>query len=167
MIASTQRNEYFTSKVLTAPPHKLHLMLIEGAIRFGQQAEEAMRRGDVAAASQPLMRTIDILGEMLVGVRESKTELNRKLADFYLFLFRRVSEAKVNDDVEKLAEALKLLEHERETWQLVCEKLETDQHCDAGSANHRSGDEPPRAPLARNGTTAWSPSSTCGLSLEA
>ena len=109
--------------MLTAPPHRLHLMLIEGAIRFGRQAEAALRRGDHAAASAPLMRVIDIVGEMLAGVREAKTELNKKIADFYLYLFRIVAEAKVNDDVEKLAEALRLLEFERQTWQLVCEKL--------------------------------------------
>jgi flagellar protein FliS len=122
-MASTQQDRYLESKVLTAPSHQLQLMLIEGAIRFGRQAESALRRGDRSAASAPLLRVIDIAGEMLAGVRESKSELNRKIAGFYLYLFRIVSEAKVNDDAEKLSQALGLLEYERQTWQLVCEKL--------------------------------------------
>ncbi len=118
-----QHSSYLESKVLTAPPQRLHLMLIEGAIRFGRQAEEALRRGDEAAAAAPLLRVIDIVGELLAGVREKKSELNTTVADLYWFLFRRVSEAKINADAAALAEALRLLEYERQTWQLVCDKL--------------------------------------------
>ena len=60
---------------------------------------------------------------MLVGVRQTKTELNQKIAELYLYLFRLVGAAKVNDDPEPLAEALDLLEFERQTWQLVCDKF--------------------------------------------
>ena len=98
-------------------------MLIEGAIRFGRQAEERLRRGDQAAAAAPLLRVIDIVGELLAGVREKKSELNTKIADLYWYLFRRVSEAKINADAAALAEVLRLLEYERQTWQLVCDKL--------------------------------------------
>jgi flagellar protein FliS len=114
---------YLESKVLTAPPHRLHLMLIEGAIRFGRQAEEALRRSDPTAAAASLLRVIDIVGEMLVAVREQKSELNTKLAELYWFVFRRVTEAKIYADTTALADALRVLEFERETWQLVCEKF--------------------------------------------
>ena len=46
-----QHSTYLESKVLTAPPQRLHLMLIEGAIRFGRQAEELLRKGERAAAA--------------------------------------------------------------------------------------------------------------------
>jgi flagellar protein FliS len=121
-----QNSVYLESKVLTAPPQRLHLMLIEGAIRFGRQADEALRRGDEVAAAGPLLRVLDIVGEMLVGVRENKTELTRKIADLYLFVFRRVSQAKINDDAAALGEALNLLEFERQTWQMLCDKLGGD-----------------------------------------
>jgi flagellar protein FliS len=117
---------YLESKVLTAPPQRLHLMLIEGAIRFGRQAEEQLRLGNQAAAAAPLLRTIDIVGELLAGVRSSQSDTNKKVADLYWFLFRRVSEAKIHADAAALSEALQLLEYERETWQLVCEKLNGD-----------------------------------------
>jgi flagellar protein FliS len=119
---STQYSQYLESKVLTAPPHRLHLLLIEGGIRFGRLAADALARGDQAAASGPLMRLVDIVGEMLVAVRGPESPLNDRLAKLYWFLFQRVSEAKINSDHRKLAEALQLLEYERETWQLVCDK---------------------------------------------
>lgn len=122
-MSTSLQNNYFESRVLTAPSHNLHLMLAEGAIRFGRQADTAYRRGDVEEADVPLMRMLDVVGEMLAGVREMKTEINPQIVNLYLYLFRIVGEAKIYDDVIKLDEALTLLEFERETWQLVCEKL--------------------------------------------
>lgn len=117
-----QQSHYLESKVLTAPPQRLHLMLIEGAIRFGRQAEDALKQGDQVAAATPLMRIIDILGELVAGVRENKSDLNTKLANLYWFMFRRVTEAKISGDASPLTETLRLLEFERQTWQLVCDK---------------------------------------------
>jgi len=131
-----QNTSYFETKVLTASPQRLHLMLIEGAIRFGQQASEALKSGDQVAAAGPLLRMIDIVAELLAGVRHSQTELNQKLAQVYLFLFCRISEAKINSDEKALAEVLELLEFERQTWQMACDKL--------GATNAAA----PRAPLS-------------------
>jgi flagellar secretion chaperone FliS len=118
-----QNAQYLESKVLTAPSYRLHLMLIEGAIRFGRQASEALRRGDQPAAATPLLRVIDIVGELLAGVRNQDAELNKRLTDLYWFLFRLASEAKIQSDAEKLTVLLRLLEYERQTWQLLCDKL--------------------------------------------
>jgi flagellar secretion chaperone FliS len=118
-----QDTNYLEAKILTAPPHRLHLMLIEGAIRFGRQAEEALRRGEQVAAAPALLRVLDIVGELLAGVRERKSALNQKLSELYLYLFCRASLAKLNGDADILAEVLRILEFERETWQMACEKI--------------------------------------------
>jgi flagellar protein FliS len=144
---SPKASQYLESKVLAAPAHRLHLMLIEGAIRFGRQAEELLRQGETVAAAPPLLRVVDIVGEMLAGVRERKTEINRKLTELYWYLFRRVSEAKLHSDAEKLAEALQLLEVERQTWQAVSDRF------GSGSMVARPVDP--------------SPASTEGISMEA
>jgi flagellar protein FliS len=120
---SKMNSQYLESKVLTAPPHRLHLLLIEGAIRFGRQAESEQTAGNRAAAMGSLSRMLDIVGEMLAGVRQTKSEINEKLAAVYWYIFRRVSEAILASDEAALAEVLKLLEFERETWQLVCDKF--------------------------------------------
>jgi flagellar secretion chaperone FliS len=118
-----QQMSYLESKVMTATPQRLHLMLIEGAIRFGRLAETALKNDERVAAAAALARVIDIVGEMLAGVRENKTELNKRLTDVYWYIFRRVSEAKIQSDANILREALQLLEYERHTWLLVCEKF--------------------------------------------
>jgi flagellar secretion chaperone FliS len=148
-------SHYLESKVLTAPAYRLHLMLIEGAIRFGRQAAGALDRGDRLAASAPLLRMLDIVGELLAGVRESKTELSQKLAEVYLYLFQDVSLAKINNDPAKLSEALKLLDFERETWQLVSDKMEGTDPAKSNS------------PIAHHFGSPLSPATSFGLMLEA
>jgi flagellar protein FliS len=152
----------------TAPSHRLHLMLIEGSIRHGRQAEQALRRGDLAAAGEPLMRTIEIVGELLAGVRGQATDVNKKIADLYWFLFRTVSEAKINDDADKLSEALELLEFERETWQLVSEKLASQAADFKPLPTTGSHHMPSRTPIAsRPIALNSSHTPTSGFSLEA
>jgi flagellar protein FliS len=161
----TRHDRYLESRVLTAPPHRLHLMLIEGALRFGRQAEVALRAGDAAAASTPLTRTIDIVGEMLAGVRAGKSELNDKLAGFYWFLFRTLSSAKINGDVEKLSEVLRLLEYERQTWQLACDKLGSATPDAAASPAGNGAARRPLTPMSSGPHTPLAASES--LSLEA
>jgi flagellar protein FliS len=152
----TKNTQYLESKVLTAPPHRLHLMLIEGAIRFGRQAEQELKAGNKAAAAVPMMRVLDIVGEMLVGIRQAKSEINDKLAAVYWFIFRRASEATMESDAAALAEVLKLLEFERETWQKVCEKI--------GATSSATATVPPPA-HAMNAALSSLP--TSGISLQA
>jgi len=128
---------------MTAPSQRLHLMLIEGALRFGRQADEALRRGDLIGAAAPLSRVIDIVGEMLAGVRGNKSDVSKRLTEVYWFVFRRVSEAKINSDTAALNEALQILEFERQTWQLVCEKF--------GGASNTAATPTPHAPAFSSG----------------
>jgi flagellar secretion chaperone FliS len=152
----SQQGQYLESKILTAPPHRLHLMLIEGAIRFGRQAEKELEAANNVAAMSTLTRVLDIVGEMLAGIRQNKSEVNDKLAAVYWFIFRRVSEATLESDKTALAEVLRLLEFERETWQKVCEKL--------GAAGNAPATVPPPA-HAMN--AAHSATTSAGISLQA
>lgn len=126
-----QHSPYLESKILTAPPHRLHLMLVEGAIRFCRQAETELHAGNQAAAAGPMMRALDIVGELLAGVRQNESELNDKLVAVYWFIFCRASEAAMHSNSIALAEVLRLLEFERETWQKLCENL---SHCGGSAA---------------------------------
>ena len=166
-MTAMQNSQYLESRVLTAPPQRLHLILIEGAIRFGRQAEALLRRNEIIAAEPPLMRAIDIAGELLVAARQNRSEITDKLAAFYGYLFRALATVKVNSDADLLAETLELLEFDRQTWQMVCEKLAAEPTV---SAVHSAGapiSKPQRAIIAplQNGSGALS--SNSGISLEA
>jgi flagellar secretion chaperone FliS len=139
---AAQNAQYLESKVLTAPSYRLHLMLIEGAIRFGRQAAEALERSDQVAAATPLLRVVDIVGEMLAAVRGPASTVNKPLTELYWFLFRLASEVKIHSDAEKLAALIRLLEYERQTWQMLCDKLGGDSKSDMSHAGNRAASMP-------------------------
>ncbi len=122
-----QQQQYIESKVLTAPSHKLHLMLIEGAIRFTNQGRHLIENGQAVFSGDPLMRALDILEELVAGVKGKETELNERLTDLYLFMYRRLAEAHVNNNIEIIDEVLSLLDFQRETWKLGCQQLEENE----------------------------------------
>jgi flagellar protein FliS len=161
------RDSYFEQRVLTASPHRLHLLLIEGAIRLGKRAEQSLQRGDRAEAAAPLARVLEIVGEMVAGVRRVKSDLNEQIEGLYLYLFRRVAEAKINDDVAKLAEAIRLLEFERETWQLACDQAASQSPEGAPQSPASKPATPRPRALARYLSSQLSAPAGSGISLEA
>ena len=54
-------------------------------------------------------------------------ELTDRVAAVYAFIFRRLVEAGYGRDEAKLADAIRLLEIERQTWQEVCQQTVTPQ----------------------------------------
>lgn len=121
-MSNSGNQQYLENRVKTASSAQLHLMLIEGAIRFARQADRGYEANDVEMASPHLLRAMDIVSEMLAGVKHSDSEINTKLVELYRFIFTRLTMAYVNTDRTKLTESISLLEFERETWQVACER---------------------------------------------
>jgi len=115
--------KYLESQVMTATPQKLRLMLIEGAIRFARQSIGLWERGENEKAIEALGRCRGIISELLSGIRPDESALTRQVAGVYLFLFRTLTEAQLRRDSKKVEDTISVLEVERETWRLVCEKL--------------------------------------------
>lgn len=117
---------YLATEVLTAAPQKLQLMLIEGAIRFGQQARSLWRDGRNDDAGEAIIRCQQIVAQLLAGLkREDQAELPRQIAGVYLFVLNSLIAAHLNRDEQKLADALSVLAEEQTTWRAVCQKLGT------------------------------------------
>jgi flagellar protein FliS len=134
-MAPAPRDTYFENEVLTATPQKLHLMLIEAAIRLGNQTLEHWRDGREAQALDSILRCQRILAEMISGLRPAQMpELVGKVASVYIFAYRTVFQAQLQRNSVLLADALRVLEIERETWRQVCEQL--------GSNRPKSGSIP-------------------------
>lgn len=125
------RDEYLTTEVLTAAPQKLHLMLIEGAMRFATRAELHRRQQEHEAAFKSIVRAQEIVSQLIAGFAANLDQLVvRQAAAVYSFIYRSLVLANVNRDDAKLADALRLLEIERETWRQVCEQLGTKRSPD-------------------------------------
>lgn len=117
-------SEYLRNAVMTAPPEQLQMMLYDGAIRFARQAREALHAGDLTTSCEKLIRAQQIVMELQNGLRpEVNPELCAQVGGLYTFVYNRLVAANLKRDVGKLDEALQILEHLRETWRLLLEKL--------------------------------------------
>jgi flagellar protein FliS len=127
-VAPTTRETYFENEVLTAPPQKRHLMLIEGALRYCYAAFDCWKKQQEEPRAALLVRAQQIMVAMITGLKYDRTpELIRQVARVYVFIYRSIVEAHVNHDPQKLADAIRVLHIERETWQQVCRQLAGQQ----------------------------------------
>ena len=119
-----RRDEYLVTEVMTAPPQKLQLMLIDAAIRFAVKAKEQWRTGASAEAGESILRCQEIITQILAGLRpEADRTLAGKISAIYGFVFRCLVAAHLRSDASKLDEAISVLQVERETWQELCIRL--------------------------------------------
>lgn len=151
--------QYLADRVNTASQPQLHLMLIEGAIRFSREADQRFEANDVDGASHPLRRAMDIASELSASVKHTDSEINTKLAALYQFVFTRLTMAFVNTDRAMLTEAMSVLDVQRETWKLACQQAAIADPAPEAHAAPKG----PHKPLSLPGADATSG----GLSIEA
>jgi len=140
------KSEYLRTKVLTASPEELHLMLYDGAIKFAEEAKRALAEGRLEEAHHATTRAQNILLEMSAGLnRELEPALCGKLASLYNFIYRRLVEGNMKHEVSALDDALKILNYQRETWVMLMAKI-VAQSRPTESAEKDGGDEPAERP---------------------
>lgn len=113
-------NPYLKTKVMTASPEELRLMLYEGAVKFLRQAAEAMQSRDYEGSYNGLVRAQNIVLELSSSLNHDlDPDLCGKLSGLYAFIYRRLVDANMNRDTKAIREAIDLIEYERETWTLL------------------------------------------------
>lgn len=117
------RDCYLESQVLTATPQKLRLLLIEGALRFARQIVPHWESHDNEAGLEAVSRCRRIITELLTVMIDDGSEVVSQLRGIYAFMFRHLTEAQKEQNPEMVDEVIRLLEVERDTWQLVCEQM--------------------------------------------
>jgi len=123
-MSDSQPNQYLRDAVMTATPEQLHLMLYDGAIRYALQAKDALNAKDYETSYEKLTRAQNIIIEMQSGLRfDVNPELCGKVASIYNFLYRKLLDANIQRDPSAIDDALKVLRIERETWQILVEKV--------------------------------------------
>lgn len=120
---SAAHDEYLVTAVMTAAPQKLHLMLLDAALRHCETARQAWQKSDADSARAALGKVQDIVTELLASLNYgAHPELTTRIAGVYRFIFQTLVNAHVHEDEKALAEAVDLLEIERETWRQYVEK---------------------------------------------
>lgn len=110
--------QYNNSKVLTASPAELTLMLYEGAIKFCNIAIIAVEEGNVQKAHTNIVkveRIIDYLRQTL----DMKYAVAEDFERIYNYLSQRLVEANLKKDKEILEECNTHLRAVRDNWKEV------------------------------------------------
>ncbi|MCM1327503.1 MAG: flagellar export chaperone FliS [Bacteroidales bacterium] len=110
--------QYNNSKILTATPAELTLMLYEGAIKFCNVAEVAIEQKNIAKAHDNIMRTQRII-DYLRQTLDMKYPVAQDFERIYVYLSDRLVQANLKKDNEILEEVLMHLRSVRDTWKEV------------------------------------------------
>lgn len=109
---------YQNSKIMTASPAELTLMLYEGAIKFSNIAIMAIEKKDMDKAHANIMKTQRIIQEFQATL-DHKYPVAKDFEAVYNYLMIRLREANVKKDTEILEEVLKHFRTMRDTWKEV------------------------------------------------
>ncbi|MBI1338170.1 MAG: flagellar export chaperone FliS [Phycisphaera sp.] len=132
-------NPYLRTKILTASPTELRLMLYEGAIKFCRQGADMLAKKDFEASYNAIMRAQKIVLELSTSLNHDiAPELCDKLSALYTFIYKKLVDANMNRQPAPIEESIKLLEYEKETWQLLMKKL-NDTHAASGDGHAITG----------------------------
>jgi flagellar protein FliS len=141
-------NPYLRTAVMTAPPEQLQLMLYDGAIRFASQGKEAILAKDFERSFEKLTRAQHILLEMKKGLRyEVNPELCGRVDAIYTFLYNKLVDACVKREPAFVDDALRVLKIERDTWQILCDKVAGLRSEQAKASDTSSGKDQPALSL--------------------
>jgi len=119
---------YLSTKVLTASPEELRLMLIEGAIKFLRQGRDGLASGNFEASHHGFSKCRAILLELVSSMRtEIDPDLCSRLRGLYMFMYRELLEASIQKDVPRTDKVIELLEYDRESWVMLMDQLARDK----------------------------------------
>lgn len=109
---------YNNSKILTASPAELTLMLYDGAIKFANIAMVGIENHDIEKAHNNIRKTERIIIEFDTTL-DDRYEVSKDFHNVYRYLLQRLQEANIKKDKEILEEVLKHLRTMRDTWKEV------------------------------------------------
>lgn len=110
--------QYNNSKIMTATPAELTLMLYEGAIKFCNIAILAIEQKDIEKAHINIVKTERIIDHFRMTL-DMKYPVAQDFERVYEYLARRLVQANISKDKEILEEVCSHLRSMRDTWKEV------------------------------------------------
>lgn len=136
MSTRAEPNPYLKTKVMTAGPAELRMMLLDGAVKFAHRAHRGLLDKDYEAVFEGVTRCQAILLELINSLDPDRDpDLCRRLSGLYTFMYTRLMAASHERDPQKVQEVIDLLEYERQTWAMLMEKLAGDPPADPAAAS--------------------------------
>jgi flagellar protein FliS len=126
--------QYLRTRVMTATPEQLQIMLYDGAIRFCDQARIGVEIKNYEQVYINLTKAQKIITELLGALKpDIYPELCGKLAAVYRYAYKRLIEGNLKKDPAAFVEVIELLRFQRETWAMLMEQTGKEKAAKAAS----------------------------------
>lgn len=111
---------YQQNKYMSASPHRLIVMLYEGAIRFANQAIPYIEAGDVQGKHTAIQRFQDIIYELMSCLNfKEGGEIAQNLNSLYTYIIDLANQSSSTMTVEPLREANQIIGELKEAWEQI------------------------------------------------
>lgn len=149
MTAKTKASqEYLRNAVMTASPEQLQLMLFDGAIRFVTMGIEGIKAEDHEKTFNGFERAQRIVLQLINGLeRDINPDLVDQMRSLYHFVYRCVVEAGMNRDITPAEDGLRILRHQRETWEILLKRLAAERASNPAADSPAEEEQRPRLSL--------------------
>lgn len=116
--ANTYKQVGLETEVAAADPHKLVMMLLDGAISAIKLAAIGIERRDLPTKSAQLSKAIAVINEGLRAALDHQRggQLAGRLDALYVYITSQLLEANLSNRTEPLTEALELLGMIQDAW---------------------------------------------------
>jgi len=118
MAPNNPYSAYNNSKIMTASPAELTLMLYDGAIKFCNIAIVAIEKKDIEKAHNNIRKVQNIITEFRATL-DHKYPVAQDFDNVYIYIADRLHEANMTKDPAILEEVLEHLRGMRDTWKEV------------------------------------------------
>ena len=118
MTPMNQYQQYQRSKILTASPAELTLMLYDGAIKFCNMGIAGCEQKNIQMAHDNIAKVRRIIENFRVTL-DMKYEVSKDFERVYVYLLQRLDDANITKDPEVLKEVRQHLHSMRDTWKQV------------------------------------------------
>lgn len=110
-------SQYSANQLTTATPGKLLVMTYDAAIRFARVASENMKEHKLDEQSANINRVQNILLELISCLdHKADSHLAANLHSIYDYMFNKLTQANIRDDVDALDEVIEMLSELRTAW---------------------------------------------------
>lgn len=126
--------QYQKNSVETSTPERILILLYDGAINFLNKAKIAIEENNLEDMHNNIMRCEEIILEFMNTLdMDAGGDMAKNLYNLYDFLYRRLVQANLEKDINKVDEVLRHLFDLRTTWNKAIEISNAEK---AAGGNH-------------------------------
>lgn len=111
---------YQQNSVMTASPQELTLMLYNGCLKFLRIAKKAIEEKKYEEKNTNILKAQAIIQELSITLNRD-IAISENMAKLYDYMYNRLVEANIKNDIEILSEVEGYVIEFRDTWKQVME----------------------------------------------